>query len=90
MVKKLQNKNVQTTQLKLAHQASSLSFRVGALFNKSDIFSSNLRVQKLFSYITRGIVIHMYQSNSKMVKGICQKICSLGFAYFLTGKMKLS
>ena len=26
----------------------------------------------------------------KMVSGICRKVRSLGFAYFLTGKMKLS
>ena len=31
------------------------SFRVGALLNKSEFFSSKLRVQKLFSYIIRGI-----------------------------------
>ena len=35
-------------------------FRVGALLNKSEFFSSKLRVQKRFSYIIRGIVIHKY------------------------------
>ena len=34
--------------------------RVGALLKKWEFFSSKLRVQKRFSYIIRGIVIHMY------------------------------
>ena len=80
------------------------SFRVGALLNKSEFFSSKLRIQKLVSYIIRGIcdsrvsfrkleffpVFPLRALLRKMVTGICQKIRSLGFAYFLTGKMKLS
>ena len=47
------------TQFKLGHISFFFSFRVGALLNKSDFFASKLRVQKLFSYIIRGTVIHM-------------------------------
>ena len=69
-----------------------------------NFFSSKLRVQKLFSYIIRGIcdsrvsfrkleffpVFPLRALLRKMVTVICQKIRSLGFAYFLTGKMKLN
>ena len=47
------------TQLKLGHNSFFFSFRLGALINKSDFFASKMMVQKRYSYIIRGIVIHM-------------------------------